>query len=314
MNFKQMMYALAVARHRSISKAAASLFISQPALSQQMKKLEEELGGPLFKRERQGVQLTTRGEAFYKNAQAVEQAWYQLLNAVEQNREQVRKHLRIGIGTRVYTNSLFDPLMRFFDEHPEINVTFVTEASGDFLSHIEDGSLDLALDRFPAAAHANPRRFFSCELIAERQCILTAFDDSLAALDTVELSQLKGRTIVTGLENSQEDKLTRRVFEAHGITLDKIYRSDDIDTIMMLVERGKGIALGPRSFATYFGIKAIPLVPESYLSLHFVCLRERMEDQELHLLKNHLLGICRNREDGRRKTAGGPAASNRETT
>ena len=53
----------------------------------------------------------------------------------------------------------------------------------------------------------------------------------------------------------------------------------------------------PKSFATYFGIKAIPLVPESYLSLHFVCLRERMEDQELRLLKNHLLGICRDRED-----------------
>lgn len=298
MNFKQAMYVLAVARHRSISKAAASLFISQPALSQQLKKLEEELGAPLFKREKQGVQLTAQGEAFYKNAQAVEQAWYQFLSTVEQHKGQVRRHLRIGIGTRVYSNNLFDPLMRFFDGYPEINVTFVTEASGDFLSRVEDGSLDLALDRLPcAAAYTNSKRFFSCELIAERQCVLTAFDDPLAALDTVEFSQLRGRTMVTGLENSQEDKLTRRAFEAHGITPDKIYRSDNIDTVMMLVERGKGVALGPRSFATYFGIRAIPLVPESYLSLHFVCLRGRMEDPEFHLLKNQLLGICRGREE-----------------
>lgn len=301
MNFKQMMYALAVARHRNISRAAGSLFISQPALSLQIKKLEEELGEPLFKREKQGVQLTSLGETFYKNSLAVEQAWYQLLDAVEQSKAQVRRHLRIGIGTRVYTNDLFDPLVRFFDGRPEINVTFVTEASGDFLSHIEDGSLDLALDRFPAAAYKNARRFFSCELVAERQCILTAFDDPLAALDAVELPQLRERTIVTGLENSQEDKSTRQALEAHGVALNKVYRSDDIDTVMMLVERGKGIAIGPRSFASYFGVRAIPLVPESYLSLHFLCLRERMEDRDLHLLKNHLLGICRGREKNIRR-------------
>lgn len=305
MNFKQMQYALAVARHRNISKAAASLFISQPALSLQIKKLEEELGSPLFRREPQGVRLTTQGESFYKHAQVVEQAWYQLLDAIEREKGQVRRHLRIGIGTRVYTNHLFDPLMRFFDEHPEINVTFVTEVSGDFLSRLEDGSLDLALDRFPDAARASSKRFFSCELIAERQCVLTALDDPLAGLDTAALPQLKGKTIVTGLENSQEDKATRQAFEAHGIALTKVYRSDDIDTLMMLVERGKGIALGPRSFAAYFGIKAVPLVPESYLSLHFVCLRERMEDRELRLLKQHLLGICRQRSGEPRPAGNG---------
>lgn len=294
MNLTQMMYALAVARHRNISKAAASLFISQPALSLQMKKLEEELGVPLFQREPQGVRLTAQGELFYQNAQAVEQAWYQLLNVMEQNKRQVRKHLRIGIGTRVYTNDLFDPLMRFFDEHPETNVTLVTEACGDFLSNIEDGSLDVALDRFSdASGYVDSKRFFSCELISERQCVLTSFDDALAGLDSVELQQLEGRTIITGLENSPEDRMTCQAFVSHGIRWNKVYRSDGIDTIMMLVERGKGITVGPPSFASYFGIKAIPLVPESYLSMSFVCLRERMEDQELRLLKDYLLGICR---------------------
>lgn len=290
MNFKQMTYALAVARHRNISRAAASLFISQPALSLQMKKLEEELGGPLFKREKQGVHLTPRGEVFYKNALAVEQAWRQLLDAVEPDKGRV--NLRIGVGAQVYTNDLFDPLMRFFDGRPEMNVTFVTGTGGGFLSRIGDGSLDLALDCFPDACE-DARRFFSCELAAERQCVLTAPDDPLAALDAVELSRLRGRTIVTGLENSQEDRITRQALEPCGIALNKVYRSDDVDTIMMLVERGKGVALGPRSFAARFAVKAIPLVPASYLRLRFLCLRERMEDRELSLLKNHLLGICR---------------------
>nr|WP_325222895.1 LysR family transcriptional regulator substrate-binding protein [uncultured Oscillibacter sp.] len=170
----------------------------------------------------------------------------------------------------------------------------MTEANGDFISGLENGLLDLALDRFPdASAYANSKKFFSCELIAERQCILTSLDDSLAALNTVELSQLEGKTIITSLENSPEDRMTLQAFQSRGIKWNKIYRSDGIDTIMMLVERGNGVTLGPLSFAKYFGIKAIPIVPESYLSMSFVCLRERMREPEFRLLKDYLLRICR---------------------
>lgn len=294
MNFTQMMYALAVARHRNISRAAASLFISQPALSLQIKKLEEELGVPLFKREPQGVQLTSQGELFYQRAQAVEQAWYQLQDAMSETRKRVRKHLRIGIGTRVYTNNLFDPLMRFFDRHPEMNVTLVTEASGDFVQGLESGALDLALDRLPAAGtRGKSSRLYVSELIRERQCVLTSQDDPLAKLDAVDFSRLEGRTIITGLENSEEDKMALHTFSSYGVSLNKIYRSDGIETIMMLVEKGKGITLGPGSFQSYFGIRAIPLLPESYLSMNFICLRERMQDPDLRMLRDYLSGICR---------------------
>lgn len=136
-------------------------------------------------------------------------------------------------------------------------------------------------------------------MIAERQCILTSYDDPLAALDTIELSQLEGRTIITSLENSPEDRMTLQAFQSRGIKWDKVYRSDGIDTIMMLVERGKGISLGPLSFAKYFGIEAVPIVPESYLSMSFVCLPERMWEPEFRLLKNYLLRICRRLENER---------------
>ena len=292
MNFTQVMYVLAVARHQSISKAAASLFISQPALSLQIKKLEDELGTTLFKREPQGVRLTAQGELFYQNAQNVEQAWEHLQNAVNETKK-IRKHLRIGIGTRVYTNNLFEPLMYFFDEHPETDVTLVTEANGDFVSSLENGTLDLALDRMPTTgAHTKTSRLFIYELVKERQCVLASLDDPLSKLEVVDISQLAGRTIITGFENSEEDKMTLRTFSAHGVSLNKIYRSDGIDTIMLLVERGKGIVLGPSSFASYFGVKAIPLIPETYLSMNFICLQARIEDRDLQMLKNYLSNIC----------------------
>lgn len=128
---------------------------------------------------------------------------------------------------------------------------------------------------------------------------MTSYDDPLAALDTIELSQLEGRTIITSPENSPEDRMTLQAFQSRGIKWDKVYRSDGIDTIMMLVEREKGISLGPLSFAKYFGIEAVPIVPESYLSMSFVCLQERMRGPEFRLLKNYLLRICRRLENER---------------
>ena len=71
MNMSQVQYALTVARYKNFSKAAESLFLSQPALSLQIKKLEQELGFALFSRKAQGVTITPEGEKFFEDAQAV---------------------------------------------------------------------------------------------------------------------------------------------------------------------------------------------------------------------------------------------------
>lgn len=71
MEIRQVRYFLAVARSRNFSRAAERVHITQPALSQQIRKLEEELCTPLFERHRQGVSLTPAGMAFYAYALAI---------------------------------------------------------------------------------------------------------------------------------------------------------------------------------------------------------------------------------------------------
>lgn len=293
MNINQIQYALTVARYKNFSKAAESLFLSQPALSLQIKKLEQELGFSLFSRKAQGVTVTPEGERFFQDARLVETAWNQMMQHVSESRSKCRKHLRIAVSTRIYSNGLFDDIVDFFDNHPEIEATFVTEAGADSFSALQNGTLDIALDRLPPVQLLpDSGKFFSCKLISEQQCFLVSPSNKKFTSNTLSFSDLEGTSFITGLENSMEDRSLKQFCRDYGISLGKLYRSDGVSTIMDLVRSGKGITLGPRSFASYFGVRAIPVEPVTYASLNFICLRERASIPEITLFKNHLLRAC----------------------
>lgn len=293
MNMNQIQYALTVARYKNFSKAAESLFLSQPALSLQIKKLEQELGFSLFARKAQGVTITPEGENFFRDAQEVEIAWNQMVQNAAACRGEGTRHLRIAVSTRIYSNDLFDDVIEFFDNHPKIEASFVTEAGADSFAALQNGTVDVALDRIPPIQLLpNYKKFFSCELVSEQQCFLVSPDSKKFTNDSLAFSNLDGMSFVTGLENSMEDRTLKQFCKESGIKLGKLYRSDGISTVMDLVRSGKGITLGPISFASHFGVRAIPVEPVTYESLNFICLAERAAAPEITMFKNHLIKAC----------------------
>ena len=293
MTIAQVLYVLEIADCRSISAAAERQFISQSALSQQIQRLEGELGYPLFVRTPRGLTLTAAGETFCREARPVAEQWQRLCSAVKPDGRRGRR-LRIGMGARVYSNRLFQDIARYFDSHPEIDVTFVTEAGLDVLAGLRDGSIDLALDRLPAGEEGDPS-LFVCDLVRERQCVLMSPDDPRAALPWLSFGDLQGCNMISGLENSAEDRMLRRTCQKYGISLSRVYRSDGIDTNMRLVRDGMGVVLGPESFASYYGVSAVPLHPETFVSLKFICLQSGMKKKDVQRFRSYLCGVCRRR-------------------
>ena len=90
----------------------------------------------------------------------------------------------------------------------------------------------------------------------------------------------------------QNGKTQTQLCKEYGVSLGKLYRSDGINTVMDLVRSNKGITLGPRSFAEHFHVRAIPLEPPTYISLNFICLKDRAASPEITMLKNHLIRAC----------------------
>lgn len=293
MDLTQVIYVLEAARCGSLSQAAECLFTSQPALSQRIKRLEQELGTPLFRRTPQGVCLTEAGEVFCQKARPAVEEWRELCGWVSERSHITQKRLRIGLGVRVYSSGLFEDVVHFFDLHPDIEATFVTEAGRDFLPALKDGSLDLVLDRLPPEDLVSDLNGLVVrDLICEDQCILMSWDDPLNQFDTLALPQLQGCTIITSLAGSREDRTIKMLCAKSGIIPKRIYRSDSIDMIMDLVRKGKGITIGPQSFASYYGVSSVIMQPITSVYIKFICLDQSKRRTEIVQIQQYLQKIC----------------------
>ena len=134
---------LSVAECKSISKAAAQLYISQPAVSITIKKLEESLNTTLFIRKPKGVSLTENGKILYDNARQA----FNLLSNTEQLLKSSKStgHLRIAASNVLCKHFLMPYLKEFTHQYPHTDVSITCTSSSNACSMIEKCNIDLAL-------------------------------------------------------------------------------------------------------------------------------------------------------------------------
>ena len=99
---------------------------------------------------------------------------------------------------------------------------------------------------------------------------------------------LDGKTAVCGPTGSGDDSEMKAMCEENGVRLSRVLRADDINAVMALVQRKKGYALGPESFAEYFGVAAVPLEPDMEVSLNLLCRKEDQNSALILRLRNYL--------------------------
>ena len=134
-----------------------------------------------------------------------------------------------------------------------------------------------------------------CNLIGESQCVLMSPMDPRSTMEYISPRELQGSAMITGLEGSIEDRTLKETFKNHGISPGRVYRSDGIHTVINLIRSGKGVAIGPRSFASYYGVAAVPLNPPGLVYLSFICPADRSGSPEIVMFRKYLLDICGHR-------------------
>ena len=143
MELRQLRYFVAVAEQGNISRAAKKIFLTQPALSRQIKALEDEIGQCLLQRQAHSIRLTPAGEALLREAR-------ELLQHAEQLLERVRSagrgpRLRIGYAPSLAAGLLSPAVETFTQAHPTARVELLDLSTNEMLSGLESGELDVAL-------------------------------------------------------------------------------------------------------------------------------------------------------------------------
>ena len=134
-----------VARTGNISKAAKELFISQPAISKSISKLEESLNTTLFLRSSRGVSLTEEGELLFEYVRTA----FESLSRGEEELKRIREfqigHLRIGVSNTLCKHILLPYLKGFVEQYPHIRITIESQDSIQTLSMLDQGRIDIGL-------------------------------------------------------------------------------------------------------------------------------------------------------------------------
>ncbi|MBR8313406.1 LysR family transcriptional regulator [Burkholderia dolosa] len=148
MELRHLRYFLAVAATANFTKAADTLGIGQPPLSQQIKALESELGVELFRRTARGAELTFAGEVFAEEARRVLDDAERAARAAKRAARGETGHLRVGFtGTAAFNSKVSDLLRRFREAFPDAELTLQEATSGVLLAALDAGHLDVAIVR-----------------------------------------------------------------------------------------------------------------------------------------------------------------------
>ena len=145
MELRQLRYFVAIVDHGSLSRAARVLHVAQPALTQQIQQLEDELGAQLLHRSAQGVMSTDAGKTFYEHALAILKQVGDAKSAVMQSTTRPTGTVALGIPQSV-SNALALPLLTAVREsYPEISLQITEELSGNLIEQLKSGRINLAV-------------------------------------------------------------------------------------------------------------------------------------------------------------------------
>lgn len=144
-NLSQYRIFYAVAKAGNISKAAKELYISQPAISKSISKLEDSLNTTLFTRNSRGVQLTEEGQVLFEHTQAA----FDELNIGEQELKRIREfnlgHIRIGVSNTLCRFIMVTYLKGFIEKYPHIKITIEGQSTTHTLSMLDQQRIDIGL-------------------------------------------------------------------------------------------------------------------------------------------------------------------------
>ena len=243
MELRQLEYFVAVAKHRHFGRAAEAVYVTQPALSQQVQRLEAELGIALLRRTSRGVELTPAGEDLLGRAETILAEVTRARGAMDEHAGVVRGAVRVA-ATTADALHLPDVLASFHREHPGVRLALRHASASEVLALVRRGAVDLAV----LSLGSEPVDGLTVTPLPDEPLRAIAAPDEPFRAVAVAIEDLRGRPFVLGEPGTALRATVMAACQEQGFSPVPLLEVSDPGTVRFLVSAGLGISLVPQSW------------------------------------------------------------------
>jgi LysR family transcriptional regulator, cyn operon transcriptional activator len=280
------------AKAKSISNAAKELYISQPAVSQSIKQLEEKLGGRLFFRTQKGIILTAEGEAVFKY---IEQA-YNFIMAAQTRFSEMQNllsgEIRIGASDTLCKYYLLPYLEVFHKEYPELKIQITNRTTQETIKLLETGKVDFGVINLPIQKDS---RLEVWETMTIQDCFIVGEKYKEYASKPIHIQELIKQPLLLLEKGSNTRRFIDEYAKVHEVTIVPEIELGSIDLLIEFARIGFGAACVVRNFidkeiqnSNLYVVQLIEEIPQRKIGIVF------LKDVPLSAAAKKFLGTVHN--------------------
>jgi LysR family hydrogen peroxide-inducible transcriptional activator len=268
LNLKDLEYVKAIAHHKHFRKAADACFVSQPTLSGQVKKLEQELNVVLFDRSTKQVTLTAQGERLLTQINVILEQTEILKELAATSNGPLQGKLRIGIIPTIAPYLLSALLTSMKAAFSESHFSFIEMQTATMLEALDNGELDFAI----LADVPELKNYHTVNVYKEDFMVAVSTDNPLSNRKKVALSDLQSCSLLMLSDGHCFKDQAQKFCFAAGVDVSNQYQGNSLETLLALVAINDGVTFVPRLACTQrVGVSYLPIFPNQQRNVVFAC-------------------------------------------
>ncbi|APG49781.1 TPA: LysR family transcriptional regulator [Providencia stuartii] len=257
MDIRSLRYFVEVVQLNGFSRAAERLFVTQPAISRSIQKLEQELGYTLLVRENDGVRLTDEGEILLSHAKQILKQFNSMNKALKEKEGPLSGILNVGLPPVIASTYFADIIMAFSRRYPQVELKILELGTHKMIEAMLNGEVETAAVMLPFDNELFDLHVFS----SDRLMLLVSEQHPLAMRNSVKFAELIDEPFIFFSEDFRINELVMSACGIYGKKPVIAGRSSHLDLVTAMVRAGVGVTLLPDSMWNKTRADGLSIIP-----------------------------------------------------
>ncbi|ARJ50842.1 LysR family transcriptional regulator [Staphylococcus lutrae] len=260
MDIKQLKYFICVAENKNVSKAANMLFVSQPTLSQSLRKLESEIGAKLFIHHHKVFELTEIGQFIYERSKEIVNQFDAFCDELQRKVHNQSEILKVGL-TSLFALQFMRQISKFIASHASVELYLTQDGSRRLQEKLLEGQIDVGLVSFPIIDSNIEMQALNTTTSGYDVAVAMPKNHPLAQRSTISFKDLANMDIAALNENFMIGKLIQERNAEQKLNLNIIFTHNDWEVLIHSIHELNAVTLLPWAYESYCNIEDIVWVP-----------------------------------------------------